>query len=122
MTIKRSEFLRKAGRPRWGEADARAVLDALKESGRSVTEFAREHDLDPQRLWRWRSRLEGTKVTTESDVVSFVPLVVTGLERSAVVVARVGAVEVEVVDPAAVGPQWVAGLLEAVADAGRRDS
>ena len=43
--------------PRWGEDEAREALAALERSGRSVSVFAAEHGLDPQRLYSWRRRL-----------------------------------------------------------------
>lgn len=45
-------------RPYWSADDARVVLDALDEAGTPVTDFARAHDLDPQRLYAWRRRLD----------------------------------------------------------------
>lgn len=99
---------------RWTEADARFVLKTLDESGRSVSAFARDHGLCPQRLWRWRSRL-GSSRPVALNHVSFAPLVVTGVGRSPVVLARVGEVEVEIIDPARVDARWAGALLEAVA-------
>ena len=123
MAIKKAEVVRRAARRRCSEMDARVVLDALKASGRSLIEFARKYDLDPQRLRRWQSRFEETGAKADSDVVSFAPVVVRGLGRSAIVIARMGEVEVEVevVDPARVDPRWVAGLLDAVISDGRGD-
>lgn len=48
-------------RPVWFEADARRILDALAASGLSIAEFARQHEVTPQRLtwWRWRLRHGG---------------------------------------------------------------
>lgn len=51
-------------RLRWRERDAREVLDLWRRSGTTLTEFARAHDLDRNRLARWRDRLgKGTVVT-----------------------------------------------------------
>lgn len=106
---------------RWTEADARFVLRAQHGSGQSVLEFAREHGLIPQRLWRWRSRLgDVSTVTEEVEPLSFAPVVVTGLGRSAVVVVRVGDIEVEVIDPSKVEPRWIVELAEAATAAERR--
>jgi len=44
-------------RSRWTEQDARVALAALEHSGKSVSVFAAEHGLDPQRLYMWRRRL-----------------------------------------------------------------
>jgi transposase-like protein len=43
--------------PRWSEADARVVLDALERSGEPVAAFAAAHGVDAQRLYVWRRRL-----------------------------------------------------------------
>ena len=56
-------------RPRWTEADARVVLDALARSGQSVREFAERHHLDPQRVYLWRRRVAGGDRTTFREVV-----------------------------------------------------
>jgi transposase-like protein len=56
MPIPRSPF----NRPRWTEADARAALAALRESGQSVSLFAAAHGLDRQRLYVWRRRFAQT--------------------------------------------------------------
>ena len=43
-------------RPRWTPDDARAALEALVDSGMSVSAFAARAGLDPQRLYLWRRR------------------------------------------------------------------
>ena len=42
---------------RWTPADARLVLDAVTASGLTVAEFARQYEVDYQRLNSWRRRL-----------------------------------------------------------------
>lgn len=121
MGLKKSERLEIATlrEQNWSEADASFVLDRLEASGLSVAEFAREHGLFADRLWRWRRRM--ADVTTRADEgerISFAPVVLTGLGRSAVVVARVGVVEFEVVDPEKVDPRWLGELLEIAARVG----
>lgn len=44
-------------RPHWTADDARVVLDALDAAGTTLADFARAHDVDPQRLYAWRRRL-----------------------------------------------------------------
>jgi transposase-like protein len=44
-------------RPRWSIEDAREVIAALERSGQSVSVFAAEHGLDPQRVYGWRRRV-----------------------------------------------------------------
>ena len=42
---------------RWSETEARAALEALKESGESVLRFAARHGIAAHRLYGWRRRL-----------------------------------------------------------------
>jgi transposase-like protein len=44
-------------RRRWREADAQIVLRVSRESGMSLSRFAREHGVQPARIWRWSARL-----------------------------------------------------------------
>lgn len=58
MSRKAESAVRRAARKAyWGEDDARVLVAALAESGQSLVQFARRHDVDPRRLGRWRSRL-----------------------------------------------------------------
>lgn len=66
-----SPFVRILRRSRWSPADARLVLDAVAASGHSFLEFAREHQVDVQRLYAWRRRLASSPV---DPVQSFVEL------------------------------------------------
>jgi transposase-like protein len=56
-------------RPRWTERDARAALTALERSGKPVSVFAKEHGLDPQRLYAWRRRVAGGDGTMFREVI-----------------------------------------------------
>ena len=47
--------LRSLLKRRWTTEDARAVLELLERSGKSVREFAEAEAVDPQRLYRWRA-------------------------------------------------------------------
>ena len=42
---------------RWDEADARWVIGLAEAEGAALHHLAREHGLDPQRLYWWRRRL-----------------------------------------------------------------
>jgi transposase-like protein len=64
-------------RPRWTEEDAREVLAALGRSGKSISVFAAEHRLDPQRVYLWRRRLG------EAERATFQELIVRPARRSA---------------------------------------
>lgn len=44
---------------RWSEADARAAIAALEESGESVARFAAHQSIAAHRLYGWRRRLSG---------------------------------------------------------------
>ena len=99
----------------WSEANARVVLAALEESGEPVSAFARAHDLNPKRIYRWRARLSDKgQRDDEHEQLSFAPVVVTGLGQTPAVILRSGEVEVEVVDPHKVEPSWLAQLLAAM--------
>lgn len=66
-----SPLVRILRQSRWSPADARLVLDTVAASGRSFLEFAREHQVDVQRLYAWRRRLASSPV---DPVQSFVEL------------------------------------------------
>ncbi len=51
---------------RWSAEEARNVFSALDASGLTVAAFAREHDLDAQRIYAWRRRLVATTPATVS--------------------------------------------------------
>jgi transposase-like protein len=50
-----------AGRPYWCETEARVMVKAWRSSGGRLSRFARRHGVDPRRLSRWASRLEGSE-------------------------------------------------------------
>ena len=62
-------------RTRWTPAEAHAVLDELDASGLSMAEFGRRHDLQPNRLQRWRKRLGRAPETPEPRLVELTPRV-----------------------------------------------
>lgn len=51
---------------RWTAAVARSVLEDQGRSGLSVSAFARERGLDPQRLYSWRRQLTATVEATKA--------------------------------------------------------
>ena len=63
-----------AGRPYWREGDARAIVDAWRQSGHPVSFFAGRLGIDPRRVSRWASRLERSDDAT----VRFHPVRVAG--------------------------------------------
>jgi transposase-like protein len=64
-----SRFDSLLARPRWTREDAREVIAALERSGRSVSVFAADHGLDPQRLYLWRRQLGAAERTTFQEIV-----------------------------------------------------
>lgn len=64
-----SRFGSLLSRPRWTREDAREVITALERSGKSVSIFAADHGLDPQRLYLWRRRLGSAEPTTFQEIV-----------------------------------------------------
>jgi hypothetical protein len=63
----------------WREADARAVLEAWRESGETITEYARNRGIHAERLARWERKLR----LPAAQAVSFHPVRVTGQLGSA---------------------------------------
>lgn len=49
----------------WKEPQAAFILAALSDSGMSVTAFGARFGINPQKLFRWRSRLKGALVAAE---------------------------------------------------------
>jgi transposase-like protein len=45
------------------------VIAALERSGKSVSVFAEEHGIDPQRIYLWRRRLGKAEPTTFQEIV-----------------------------------------------------
>ena len=66
-----TEVSRIARRQYWREADARAVVEAWRRSGKRLTEFARERGIQARRLRRWAARLEPTR---QNGKVTFHPV------------------------------------------------
>ena len=56
-----------AERQRWGEDDARVVVEAWRRSGESLSHFARRYGVRGERISRWASRVE----KPESNGLSF---------------------------------------------------
>jgi hypothetical protein len=42
----------------WTEDEARSALEAWKRSGSGIVQFARSRGMSPQRLYRWRRKLD----------------------------------------------------------------
>ena len=112
-------------RRHWKREEAARVLSDWAESGLPMAAFARRHGLSQQRICWWRERLKtassaGTKTTTRlvPATVRRAPLIsMEPLPRVAAVVVATSSVRVEIADPHATDPQWVAALVRAVHEA-----
>ncbi|HZT93467.1 MAG TPA: hypothetical protein VE985_03200 [Gaiellaceae bacterium] len=93
--------------PRWSEADAREVLEALELSGEPVAVFAAAHGLDAQRLYMWRRRLGASAERT-----TFRELVVRGSAERATAFEVVLSTGVTVRVPASFDADALARLLD----------
>ncbi len=63
----------KSQRRRWTAADAERVLAAFEESGLSLAEFCRRQGVHPERVRRWRKRLETASPLPVPRLVELVP-------------------------------------------------
>jgi transposase-like protein len=61
-------------RKRWTEVEAQAVLREWKESGSTLTAFARQRGYVPERLRRWEKKLDGEPTSR----AGFVPVEIVG--------------------------------------------
>jgi transposase-like protein len=108
-------------RARWKAAEAARVLSDLAESGKPMAAFAREHGLSVQRMFWWRGRLGEATSGAKKAKTQLVPatprkaalLSLVPSSGAAVVVSTAG-VRVEVVEPSATDPRWVAALMRAM--------
>ena len=104
-------------RAHWKREDATRVLQAWAESGESMSAFARRHRLGLHRLQWWRGQLQAA-ASVETMARRLVPAVVrraplisveSGATRGVVsVVTECG--RIEIFDPQAIDPRWVAAL------------
>ena len=69
-----------AARRHWGKDDARLLIEAWRQSGQTITAFARTHDLHPERLARWHRLLRAEP----QPATRFHPVRVRGAERHSV--------------------------------------
>jgi hypothetical protein len=103
---------------RWSVDDAKWVLDAQSQSGKSMGEFAEQRGLHKKRLYSWRERLKRQAAAqtepAQSAPLALLPVTVgpTALTRGecAVVVSASG-VRIEVRELSRASRNWVAELL-----------
>lgn len=101
----------------WTEQEARRVLDACAASGATVSAFARQAGLLPQRLYWWRERLGASTEKDSATSAVFLPMVVREApvsgRSSATVWTRDGhRVEVTTLDGASAA--WVAAVVRSL--------
>ena len=125
-----SMLSKRLGARRWSRTDAEQVLLSWFNSGLSVGDFARKHDLQVQRLTRWKKKVGAgllhqrevptePESTAEDPVARFVPAIIAGepANTAPVVVRLPGELTVEVNDTAAVPAWWIAQVLSELAGA-----
>ena len=57
-------------RTRWSEAQARSALSDQERSGQSIHAFCRDRGWQPERLYRWKRRLEATATAKTVEVAA----------------------------------------------------
>ncbi len=113
-------------RRRWTARDASWALQQWEASGGAVSRFARRHGIDPNRLLRWRARLEPRRraagESRQARVIpqtTLVPMAVRPSSRmeearsagDCAAVVSTGGVRIEVRELNATSRSWVAELL-----------
>lgn len=103
----------------WTAETARAVLAAQQQSGDCLTYFARQHDLKPQRLFWWRKRLNEEEVAAGGSLPLLVPVITRSTApaprgENPQLRLRVGEVQLDFTDAAALPPAWLAALVRAL--------
>ena len=100
---------------RWTGVEARRFLDEWATSGMSLTAFARDRGLHPQRLSWWRKRLAHTTHATVAPP-TFIPVTVRVPDREpvAAVLELGGSIRVELRALDAASAAWVAALARAL--------
>jgi transposase len=100
---------------RWTATEAQRVLADLDRSGLSDRAFAKQHGLDPQRLWWWRRRLEQERLGEAVAFVEVKPKAVASVATTSVDVLEVRLLNGRVVSvTTAVDPMVLARLLDAI--------
>lgn len=100
---------------RWRAEDAARELRTWAASGESAAEYARRRGLKTQRLLWWKKRLNSA---VAQEHTTFVPAIIRATSAVATLHAG-GEVVLEIADPAAVPPEWLAAFAVAVERASR---
>ena len=113
---------RAKGRRRWSEVEVRAMLREWESSGQTLTAFARRRGYVPERLRRWKKKLEGKPASGARFVPVEIPGSTAALRSGAspaerrVEIAVPGGLRVVLVDP--IDPALVACLVVELRGAG----
>ena len=116
-SITTQEWATLRSRRHWTIEEGQRVLAALEASGESAPVFAGRHGLRADRLRRWRLQLAGWRPGPPEASACFVPAVVRQavpaiVTAAPVVSLRVGPeLQIDVADPGAVAPEWLAALV-----------
>ncbi len=96
-------------------------MEAFRQSGQTTAEFARQHGVKPLRLRWWKKRLVGDGEGNEpspaaiSRAIQLAPVTVRGVMSDSVASVSVeSGIRVEVQDPQAVPPEWLAEVIVAL--------
>lgn len=73
---RKTEVARVAKRGYWKETDGRIIVEAWRSSGKTLSDFADRHGVDPKRITRWATRLGRAK----PEAVQFHPVRLAGVE------------------------------------------
>ena len=112
---------------RWKAADAEAAVKAFRQSGQALDEFAQRHGIKPERLSCWEKRLSSRgeacmpDASTTLRAVDLAPVAVRSVFVDGVASVSVqGGIRVDVQDPEAVPPKWIAEVIVALQGEGGR--
>ena len=103
-----------AGGDRWSVEDAERVIGAWRESGQSISAYARTHGLSAERIRRWQKLLSEGDAGVERPlrVEDFATAVLRGSSEPSVVIRCRTGHTIEVSSPEAVAPHWVGALVK----------
>ena len=99
---------------RWTEKRARGELERWKRSGQSMAAYASKRGYQAQRLSWWRKRLGNKTSPTRATPVTLAPAVITETRAPVMVLIDDQGVRVELEDPAALPPSWIADVMAAM--------
>jgi transposase-like protein len=117
------------GKKHWAESDARRVLGEWRRSGKSVTQFARESGLVPQRVYYWLERLdeqrswsgsrspEGASGFVPVTLRASLPSVSASTSRSGAVVVTQSGDRIEVSELTVASAAWVTTVARSLGEA-----